>query len=207
MTFLPKVFWALTVMCWGRRGTLTFCWRWSLRVWWLVLCRSRMIGDGRTPPTSSGCIPALASCRYVASYHSLPLSEWKESSKKKKKTYELKIKHEKRIRKVNGFIIFGCKACLEDEKWLSKKGDKTLPGSSRKFDVLRSTCLSVLLWRVRGEAREVFLLLARKLRLSWCWWPRPTLLSWGERRGAWCEGRGEGDRDIELGERGEYTGE
>ena len=107
-------------MCWGRRGTLTFCWRWSLRVWWLVLCRSRMIGDDRTPPTSSGCIPALASCRYVASYHSLPLSEWKES-KKQEKTYELKIKHEKRIRKVNGFIIFGCKACLEDEKWLSKR--------------------------------------------------------------------------------------
>ena len=46
--------------------------------------------------------------------------------------------------------------------------DKTLPGSSRKFDVLLPTCLSVLLFSVLGEAKEVFLLLARKLRLSRC---------------------------------------
>lgn len=129
----PKMLLSLTEMYSGRRGTSSVCWQSSLRVWWLCLCRSRRSGDDRTPPTSLGCIPALASCRYVASYHSLPLSEKREIEKQ---TYELKIKHEKKTYiKVNGFIILFEKlfACLLwDEKWLFKKAGLKI-NITRKF--------------------------------------------------------------------------
>ena len=94
----------------------------------------------------------------------------------------------------------------------------SLPGSSRKFDVLRSTCLPSFCCCLEAEdgaaARLILRRLARKARFVWLKCSGLATLSWGDLRGLCLgedvpgdlyAGRGEGLRDMccDAGDRGD----